>query len=251
MIHSTASFIMNFILSPINWVVFLLIVSFIIKSEKRRKLFRWVALGIFIVFSNSWLLIAYARHWQPARRDISKDSTYSCAILLGGFGSPDENEQGYFNGTADRYIQAVRLYKLGKISHIIINGGNGRTQSNAFSEGVFVKNELKIMGVPDSAILFEDRSTNTADNAKNARKILDSTHLQPPYLLITSAHHMPRAALLFKNAGIPTTAFPCAYVAGNETYKPIGGLPKFEMLFKWEVYIKETFAYYLYKIMGS
>ena len=65
------------------------------------------------------------------------------------------------------------------------------------------------MGIPDSVIFVEDRSNDTFDNAVYAKQILDSLQLSPPYLLITSAHHIPRASLIFKNAGVITAPFPC------------------------------------------
>src|SRR5258706_13324007 len=117
-----ASELLSIILSPANWILILIILQFIFKKPGLKKKCRLIALGIFLVFSNQWLLNSYAKHWQPAPRDISMDSTYSAAILLGGFGSPIRNEaNGYFNSGSDRFIQAVKLYKLGKIQHILIS----------------------------------------------------------------------------------------------------------------------------------
>lgn len=61
------------------------------------------------------------------------------------------------NSTADRFIQAVKLYRLGIIKHILVSGGNGKTDDNHFREGAWVKGELKTFGVPDSSIFVEDR----------------------------------------------------------------------------------------------
>ncbi len=245
-----ASTILLFVISPVNWIIVLTILSFYYKSVRVKKICRFSALGLFLVFTNIWLITAYAKFWQPKPRDISKDSAYSCGILLGGFGSPDENENGYFNSTADRFLQTVRLYKLGKIKHILINGGNGKKTNKKFNEGEFAKNELKIMGIPDSAILFEDKSANTAENAANAKKMLDSVQLQAPYLLITSAHHIPRATVLFKNAGINTVAYPCSYIAGRENFRLSGIIPQIEVLMRWNFYITETGGYWMYKLKG-
>ncbi|UEG50897.1 YdcF family protein [Ferruginibacter lapsinanis] len=248
--HLIASTIIGFFISPINWIILLTILSFYLKSVKVKKICRLTALGLFLVFSNIWLLTAYAKFWQPAPRDVSKDSSYSCGILLGGFASPDENEKGYFNGSSDRFIQTVKLYKLGKIKHIFINGGNGKINVKNFNEGEWVKGELNAMGIPDTAILYEDKSANTTENAINSKKILDSAKLAPPYLLITSAFHVPRASLLFNKAGVNTVAFPCSYGAGRENYRASGILPQPEVLIRWDFYIKETVGYLIYKIKG-
>ena len=247
--HLVASTLLAFILSPVDWIIILILLSIYTRSATTKKRSRISALIIFLVFSNTWLISGYAKFWQPKPRDISKDSSYSCGILLGGFASPDENDNGYFNSTADRFIQAVKLYKLGKIRYILINGGNGKLTNEDFNEGKWTKGELITMGIPDSVILFEDRSSNTAENAINAKKILDAAGLPPPYLLITSAQHMPRAGLLFKNAGLSTVAFPCSYTLGRENNRFWGIIPKFNVLFSWESYLKETASYFIYKIM--
>ena len=80
--------------------------------------------------------------------------------------------------------------------------------------------------------------------------MLDAVKLQPPYLLITSAHHIPRATVLFKNAGINTVPYPCSYIAGRENYRLSGIIPQIEVLMRWEFYIKETGGYWMYKLKG-
>jgi uncharacterized SAM-binding protein YcdF (DUF218 family) len=249
--HQIASNLLSLFLSPLNWIIILIIAQYFYRSPRAKKICRLSALAVFLLFTNIWLVTLYANWWQPKPRDVSKDSTYSCAILLGGFASPDPNNNGYFNATADRFIQAVKLYKQQKIQHILISGGNGKLSNKDFSEAAWVHGELNSFGVPDSAILFEDRSNNTADNAANTKKLLDSAQLKPPYLLITSAHHIPRATLIFKNAGINTVAYPCCYVAGNDGYHLNGIIPSPEVLFRWGNYLKETAGYLIYKVKGK
>ena len=243
--------IFSFFLSPLNWIFVLLIIAFFAKSLKVKRVCKIAALFIFIVFSNEGLLNGYAKLWQPKPRDVSMDKPYSCGIVLGGFASPDENGNGYFNTTCDRFIQIVKLYKLGKIKYILISGGNGKTTDKDFNEAIWAKNEMKIMGIPDSVILHEDKSDNTADNALNTKRLLDSAHLKPPYLLVTSAFHIPRAALIFKNAGINTIAFPCNYLEGNKKFSTGDILPQSEALEDWNYYIKETAGYLLYSIKSK
>ncbi|MEP6926059.1 MAG: YdcF family protein [Ginsengibacter sp.] len=205
-----------------------------------------MALCIFLVFTNTWILDWYAKKWQPSPPFINTRIAYSCGIVPGGFASPDADENGYFNATADRFIQAVKLYKLGEIKHILISGGNGKIDKKNFREGAWVKGELLAMGIPDSIIFVEDRSNNTSDNAAYAKQILDSLQLKPPYLLITSALHVPRASLLFKNAGLPVVAFPCNYTAGRGDFTFSSLLPEPGVLSGWNVYLKEAAAYLWY-----
>lgn len=189
----------------------------------------------------------YAKHWQPVSRYVSDVPVYSCGIVPGGFGSTDPEENGYFNISSDRFIQATKLFKAGKISHILINGGNGKRQRANFREGVWAKKEFVAMGIPDSVIYVEDRSNNTLDNARHAKYILDSLALKPPYLLITSAYHIPRASVVFKNAGLLTEPFPCNYMNGRSINDLGSFIPHLSVLYDWELYLKESAGYSYYK----
>lgn len=250
--HQIASWILSFMLSPANWIIGLIILQYFIKNAGLQKKCRLLAAGIFLLFSNAWLLNSYARYWQPAPGPVPADTAYSCGILLGGFGSPDAyDHSGYFNASADRFIQAVKLYKLGKIRHILISGGNGKRNVQDFNEGEWTRGELKAMGIPAEVILFEDRSKNTGDNAANTKKILEAANLQPPYLLITSAFHMPRASLIYAQAGIPTVAYPCNYGTGRSKFSVGDLVPDAGVLGGWEPFLKETVSYWLYRLKGK
>jgi uncharacterized SAM-binding protein YcdF (DUF218 family) len=193
----------------------------------------------------------YAKKWQPQPVIINKNTIYSCGIVAGGFGSPGADENGYFNATSDRFIQAVKLYKLGNIKHLLISGGNGKVEEKNFREATWARGEFSTMGIPDSVIFVEDRSNNTEDNAIYSKQILDSLQLNPPYLLITSAHHVPRASIIFKNAGMQTVPFPCNYIAGRGSHSFSSILPDPSILFTWNFYLKETAGYVWYKLKGK
>jgi len=245
--HQLASTLLTFFLSPLHWILIFVIASFLLRKTQLRKACRIIALFIFLIFSSPILLNWYTKKWQGPRGVINPAKVYSCGIVLGGFASVDADDNAYFNGSADRFIQALKLYKVGEIQHILISGGNGKKDSKNFGEAAWVKNELITMGVPDSAILIEDRSSNTLENALNSKKILDAKHLNPPYLLITSAYHIPRATLLYNKAGVITEPFACNYAAGNRGFSFSLLLPQLGVLGSWESYLKETAGYLWYK----
>lgn len=245
--HQFASSVISILMSPFNWIIVLLIGAYFIRKKNLKKAFIVLAACLFIVFGNQWLLNVYAYTWQSKPVSIHSLPVYSCGIVPGGFASPDADANGYFNSAADRFIQAVKLYKLGHITHLLITGGNGKPGEKSFREAAWVKGELKTFGVPDSVIFIEDQSNNTADNARNAKGILDSQQLKPPYLLITSAFHMPRASLLFKNAGLNVVPFPCNYTSGMDSFSLDDLLPRPSVLLDWERYLKEAVGYCYYK----
>lgn len=245
--HQLLSTVLSFLLSPFNWIVFLLIAGYLVRKRSLKKGCYILSLCIFLVFGNDALFNWYAKAWQPKPVAINPTLQYSCGIVPGGFASPDAEGNGYFNSTADRFIQAVKLYKVGEIKHILISGGNGKTNDNNFREAAWVKGELITFGIPGSVIFIEDKSNNTKDNAIYSKQILDSLNLKPPYLLITSAFHIPRAALLFNKTGVPVDPFPCNYTAGKGKFAFWDLIPAFSTLLSWDTYLKETVGYFWYK----
>jgi len=245
--HQLLSTVLSYLLSPFNWIVFLLIAGYFFHKRPLKKACYILAVCIFLVFGNAALLNWYAKTWQPKPVVLSPSAEYSCGIVPGGFASPDADANGYFNATADRFIQAVKLYKTGHIKHILISGGNGKENEKSFREAAWVRGELVSVGIPDSVIFTEDKANNTNENAIYSKQILDSLHLTPPYLLITSAFHMPRAALVFKKAGVDVVPFPCNYNIGRGSFSAWDLIPTPSTLLGWDSFLKETVGYWWYK----
>jgi uncharacterized SAM-binding protein YcdF (DUF218 family) len=62
-------------------------------------------------------------------------------------------------------------------------------------------------GIAKSRIILESKSRDTDENARFTRELL----LPKPgerWLLVTSAHHMPRSVGVFRAAGFPVEAYP-------------------------------------------
>lgn len=244
--HQFASFLVSIFLSPLNLIIILILATYFFRKKKLKKVFIILAICVFIIFGNRWLLNLFAHAWQPGPVAFTTLPVYSCGIVAGGFASPLENGDGYFNATADRFIQAVKLYKLGKIKNILISGGNGKDSEKSFREADWVKSQLTVFGIPDSVIVTEDESNNTKDNAINSKRLLDSLHLPPPYLLISSAYHIPRAALTFKKSGLRVDVFPCNFMDVDTSFSISDLLPRPSVLLGWDVYLKEVVGYLFY-----
>ena len=246
--HQLLSAILSFFLSPFNWMLLFLAFAFFSKKKNLKKSAFAGAVAIFFVFGNSWLLDEYAKMWQPKPVVIPEGVSYSCGLVPGGFASADSHAEGYFNSASDRFIQAVRLFKTGRIRHILISGGNSKQNEMSFREAAWAKAELMAVGIPDSVIITEDRSNHTEDNAHNTKQLLDSLSVTPPYLLITSASHMRRATLLYEKAGLAVTPFPCNYTNGRGSFSLWNLLPGPSTLLGWNTYLKETLGYWVYKL---
>lgn len=103
-----------------------------------------------------------------------------------------------------RLAAGARAWFAGRAPLIILSGGsNGGTRS----EAEIMAMAIAKTGIPESALLLEENSASTRDNAEMIAA-LARDHGMRQVLLVTSSVHMPRAALLFRNAGIDVVPVP-------------------------------------------
>lgn len=169
--------------------------------------------------------------------------------LGGGTGAVTNFYSGVFlSAAADRAYFCSELWKKGK-APIVIPSGAGCT----ISDGRF----LKDLGVPESAIVVEDRARNTEENAKCVSRLLKQRSrgaaegARPRILLVTSAWHMKRSRLMFEKYAPDVTVVPapCDFecfmgkVSVGWTYL----IPNFEAAGRNIVYVHEWLGYLWYK----
>jgi uncharacterized SAM-binding protein YcdF (DUF218 family) len=236
--------ILLFLIFPLLWVFVLLLVSLFCKDKKRKRRFLLAAVIVLFLFSNSFLFNVFAKGWDISAYNPKLTTKYSCAIVLGGFSGPDQFGNGHFNANADRFIQGVKLLVTGKVSHLLISGGSGSLLPGTFKEGDWAKTQLEELKIADSAVLVENRSRNTIENARFSNVILKQSHLPGPYLLITSAFHMRRAKMIFKKEGVNVVPYSCNFIAKQDKYTfDDFFIPSVEVLAGWSYYIKEMTGY--------
>jgi uncharacterized SAM-binding protein YcdF (DUF218 family) len=233
--------ILLFLLFPLNWIIiFLLIALFSKRARLKRRAFI-MCIALLVIFSNPYLLYLFAENWDIDNVALNNGKEYSTAIVLGGFAGNDTNGKGVFNESADRFIEGARLKETGKVSHILITGGNGNLQPTAFKEAAWTKGVLKEFKLPDSTILIEQNSKNTFENAAFSKKVLLKEHLAPPYILVTSAWHMRRSLYIFKKEGMDVIPYPSGKIMQNQKmYISDYIMPDAGILALWNQYLKEV-----------
>jgi uncharacterized SAM-binding protein YcdF (DUF218 family) len=122
---------------------------------------------------------------------------YESVSDLSGKGSPS-------NEMMARIVMAVRAERILHVP-VIVSGGAvfpGRVQ-----EAHVVRRVLIDLGVARERIIIEDKSRDTAENARYAKVICSERGFKKP-LLVTSALHMPRALEAFSRQKMEVTPFP-------------------------------------------
>ena len=160
---------------------------------------------IFISFSNPWIAsqLAASLEQKYPQIDIRDIAGHDAIIVLGGGlrvpSPPAKHLQIGFG--SDRLWYAAQLYKAGKANKIFVSGGNVYYQPGMQGEAIYAKRLLQEWGIPESAILIEAQSRTTQQNKENLSVLLERYKVRSA-LLVTSAIHMPRAALIFSDLNI-------------------------------------------------
>lgn len=132
----------------------------------------------------AWALERRGRSLPPA------GSRFDAIVVLGCPVAPDG---GPSPALVRRAALAARLFHLGHAPRVVTTGGSTRARSPA--EAVALARLLHELGVPRGAVVVEDRSRTTEENARFARRLLPDAER---VLIATDAFHVPRACLLFR-----------------------------------------------------
>jgi len=96
-----------------------------------------------------------------------------------------------------RVARAVELYRAGAAPLLLMSGGG----AGPVTEAEIMRDLAMAAGVPETALLCEPDSRNTVENAINTARLLVECGLRR-VILVSDRTHLPRAALLFRLAGL-------------------------------------------------
>jgi len=242
------------LLKPLTWIVVIFLIGLIARNPVKKKRRFLITFMLLLFFSNPFIFHILAKGYEKRPIILDVKEKYQAGIVLGGFVSYNlKEDKAYFNPASDRFIETALLYKTGHIEKIIVSAGNGYVVKHNFQEALFVKDQFIQLGIPEQDIFTDGLSRNTYENALNTKKICDSLHLNGPFLLISSAMHLPRAEKLFRNQKLDIRSYPCDFVTQNiannfwEDYL----LPSAFTFSQWDTFIKELTGLLIYKIIGK
>lgn len=112
----------------------------------------------------------------------------------------------------------VALTALGRqypAAKLVFSGGLRLRRTETPSETGIVRDFLRALGIDDSRIIYEDRSSNTYENAVFARDIVHPT-ADERWILVTEGISMPRAIGAFRRAGWNVIPYPAGFLTAND-----------------------------------
>jgi uncharacterized SAM-binding protein YcdF (DUF218 family) len=240
---------------PFTWLILLVIGLIFIKQAKIRKRISIAIIILGYIFTNEYLANQCLNYWEykPTLFSEVPENEYTVGIVLTGYttSARDLKDRVSLNRSADRLMHTIRLFKENKIRYILICGTESFNQDGSVGNPpVSSRSILKICQVPDSAIIIENQSRNTHENAVNASTILQKRFPNQKHLLVTSASHLRRAEGCFLKVGLKIEPFSADYQGDTLTFQIHKFIPNENAVVKWNVFFKEFFGYIIYKIAG-
>jgi uncharacterized SAM-binding protein YcdF (DUF218 family) len=198
------------------------------------------------VFFADFLMGTLEDGYPPKALSVAAEA--DAIVLMGGAirGDTHMGTLGDMNQQADRLIHALALYKAGKAPRLVVTGGGA---PGTRSEAEIMLDLLVLMGVPPRAILLEDKSRNTHQNAVHTAQMLENLGINK-ILLVTSAFHMRRSEALFKAKGLEVIPAPTDYqrLVGPVTMP--SWLPSVGNLWQTTHAVHEHLGYWVYRFRG-
>jgi len=206
---------------PLYFALFTGLLGSALLWTKRQKLGRALvtasALSL-LVFANKsvaiFLLGPLEHRYQaiPEARtatSLPAQVTACRAIVVLGGGHSDTNELSRVNqlstSALSRLAEAVRLARLLPEAQLIVSGNNGPDHP---SHAQILAEAALSLGIAPERIVRLDNTRDTDDEAQELARRLGHT----PFLLVTSAWHMPRSMALCEKAGLQPIAAPADFM---------------------------------------
>ena len=230
--------LVKYVLYPLNWILLIMTLttfSLLLPFTPRRL--RWARIGsvsgLILSLMISSPLIAHtllgsleAWHSQPP---LANGERYEAIVVLGG----GVLEPGTLRPMVDlsshsknRTMCGVDLYQQGYAPKLVFTGGTEHAFRDAPKNAPEMKRWAERLGVSTEAMVVEDQSRTTYENATEARRLLGPVSI----LLVTSASHLPRAAAIFTKQGFQVTPVPCDFSIQNRPRDSLEELDPFDVL---------------------
>lgn len=248
MLFTVYKLVLHFLFPPGIFVVLslgvaVLVVTQLRQAHERTRRARWrlrlaaalaLIIGVTLYLASiepvkDWLSRPLEDRYAPVddRGILAADAI----IVLGGgvhdyapvsFARSRQEEGTPTPATLARLVEVVRIVNRLRelapdrpLSPVIISGGS--VYGDSRPEAEVDRRFLVSMGVPAERVIAEEQSRTTRENARQVSRICARRQLRRP-LLVSTATHMPRAVLAFRQAGLEVIPAPADFVTDRAPY---------------------------------
>ena len=216
-----AAKILGFFALPSNILISLGLIGIVLMSTRFARAGRRLAVTALILLAlgglsplgNALILPLEERFpiWDGSR-DGSRGAPSGIIVLGGALDTVVSEPRGEvaLNEAAERMTVVAELARRFPKARIVFSGGSGRIVHDGVTEASLAARLFESFGIVNSRIVLEDKSRDTDENAGFTRELLQPKSGER-WLLVTSAHHMPRSVGVFRAAGFTVEPYPVDY----------------------------------------
>ena len=251
-----ASKLLSFATQPLFWAMALLALGLWLLQHRPARGLRACKTALALMLLVGWLappeaLLRHLEEQHPGPGPQADLSGYAGIVVLGGALEPsrfwERPGQVALNAGAERMTTPVALLRQHPQWRVLFTGGEGELNFKAFTEAERAEVYFHAMGISQDRLLLEDASRTTFDNAILSAQ-LPGVNITQPWLLLTSAWHMPRSLAVFRKAGWNVTPYPVDYRSSPDTawteYSLRQGADK------WQTALHEIVGLWAYRLAG-
>lgn len=163
-------------------------------ASRWRRWLLWVLLALACYVAVIYLVIV--------RQSNRIETRAAGAIVVFGAAQYDGRPSPVYKARLDH---AAQLYHRGLAPIVITTGGSG--EDPRFSEGVVGREYLKTLGIPDSQLIAETQSPDTAESARRVSTIMRVNGMHD-CLAVSDAYHLFRVKHMLAREGVTAYASP-------------------------------------------
>lgn len=205
----------SFFFEPIGIVITLFIIGmYYIYKKKYYRAEQLLLTSVLLLllfsyppFSN--FLITHLENQYP-KYDYSKQVEY--IHVLGNEHTTDQSQpisSQINNDGVKRILEGIIIHQHTPESKIIFTGYAGRTDT---PNAIMNANLSYALGVDQNSTIINPKPEDTRQEAQFTKTIVG----EQPFVLVTSASHMPRAMMLFQSYGMHPIAAPTAFYKSDD-----------------------------------
>lgn len=248
-------FISTIVTTPLTPIFACFIAGVFVKRLRWKKILFSLSLLLVLLFTDYPLLKFASEQWyKDYDHPLPAGKTYDYGIVLGGYATWDwERERAEYGQSADRLIESIRLYHMGKVKKLILASDASIMQTKdgkgwqGNPDGM--RRYLTELGVPSEDVIMETYAENTRENVLFTKELLGDELTTADVLLITSAVHMKRSIKAFHREGL----HPDTYITDtcvDPHGESVSYWPSHQAMVEWSGLLHEWVGYLFYMIRG-
>lgn len=201
-----------------------------------------LAVTLYTIFGSgpiSFLLLGHLEFGIRPATDQERAGVRTI-VVLAGHAEPDGDiplSSRLNSASAFRVLEALRLFRLAPEDATVIVSGTGPVPQ-------ILRDMLTASGIPADRVQI-DESPSTLESARHLSRVLGGA----PFLLVTSAGHMPRAIRVFQKAGTDPHPAPTHYLT-RRNWLAVRFLPSPIHLAYSDLAVSEYTALFWYRLNG-